>query len=106
MQTKIEIKTPKGYASKVAGKLRPFLLGFNKPKSIETNKDDNKIVWIIESNVRRIMKINRNVALYESLVTNILKNKKLRKKARLNLEQEKELNDLLLKHTTVSIIKS
>lgn len=107
MLTHVKIKTPKGYAKKIEWKLRPFLIGIHQPKEIKTNKDDSEIVWTIEAPVRRILKINRNVALFDSLMTNVMQNRKVKKRINKHLDkdQQQELDEMLFKHTEVKIVK-
>jgi len=105
MEVKIQIKTPKGYATKIEKQLRPWLIGFNKPKEIYVNKANSKLYWVMDSSVRRCMKIQRNVTMYESMINRIMGSKKVRKMAKLNEEQTKELDNMLLNQTEIKIIK-
>ena len=103
----IIIKTPVGYAKSTQFKLKPFLIG-NKGKmhKIMINKDDSKILWIVEANVRQYTKIIRNVTMYKTMIAGVLKNKTVKKLAKLNQDQEKELNNMLTDQTEIDVVKS
>ena len=106
MQVKIRIKTPKGQAKGTEKKLRPFILGLKKPHKIETNKADNQIIWTIDDKPRKIMKITRNVAMYDTMLTQLLTNKSVKKSINKALDDKgkKELNTMLFKQTKVEVI--
>ena len=105
-QIKILIKTPAGYAKSTEFKLRPFLIG-NKGKihKILTNKNDDQILWLVDAKAGQYMKIIKNVSTYRSMVASILKNKTVRKVARLTEDQKKELDHMLDDQTQISIVK-
>lgn len=107
MQTKIIIRTPKGHAKKMEKRLRPYLLGKNSPHSIFVNDDDNELVWEVEAEYKRILKINRNVSLFDSILKGAFNSKAVKKavQKKLSLEDQAQLNDMLFNHTTVEIIK-
>ena len=107
MKVKVQIKTPKGQASKTEYQLRPFLIGRKKKHTVFVNKEDDTIVWEIEGSVRDILKVNKNVACYDLIMKNALNSKVVRKalRQRLSTEAETELKSMLLDQTTVEIIK-
>lgn len=105
-EIKIIIKTPVGYAKSTQFKLKPFLIG-NKGKlnHIMTNDDDSKILWIVDANARQYTKIIRNVTAYKVMIKGILNNKTVRKVAKLNKDQEQELNNMLTEQTEIDIVQ-
>lgn len=111
METKIQIKTPKGKAKTMEKYLRPVILGANVFKrfrkqhhDIYVNDDDDTIVWDIEAPIRRILKIQKNVSYFDVLVKTAMTHKKVKK--HLNPDQHDELEDLLKNHTKIEIIKN
>lgn len=109
MRTRILITTPKGQAIKTEKKLRPFILGITRRVKHETftNKEDNKIMWIVEGGIRQIMKINRNVAMFETTLRMLLTNKMVAGSIKkLKKEDQKELMIMLKEKTTVDVIKA
>ena len=106
MKLKIRITTPKGGAKSAEKKLRHFVLGFNKPKQLQINKDNSEIIWFIDADPRKAMKISKNVSRYEFFVKGILDNKMVRRtlKTKLKPGQKEELEAMLLDQTKVEII--
>jgi hypothetical protein len=104
MEIKIRIKTPKGCAKKTEGKLRMFLSGGYKPREIYTNEDDDELIWVFEGSVRKVMEINRNVSIFDSVIHKIFDNKMLLRT--LDKKDVPELKDMLLNHTTVEVLKT
>jgi len=106
LKLKIIIKTPVGYAKSTQFKLKPFLLGRKgKLHKIMTNDDDSQILWIVEADYRQYSKIIRNVTMYKTMISGILNNKTVRKIAKLNKDQEAELNNMLTDQTEIDVIK-
>ena len=111
MKVKIEIKTPKGSAKSTEFKISPFIIGELTKKKVKmdsyVNDDDDTIYWEIEGEARYLLKISRNVALYELMINKVLDNKLMKTTMRKNLnqEQEKELKDMLQNQTKVKVIK-
>jgi len=109
MKLKIQIKTPKGHAKKTAKKIVPFILGLKKldKEKLKTNKADSIIIWTIECDINRALKISRNVALYEQLVSGVFKQKMVKKmiKKKFSKEEVKKVEDMLFKKTSVKILK-
>jgi len=108
MEIKILINTPKGQAKGTEKKLRPFLLGKNKPKELWTNEEDNQIVWIIDTDVRRAMKIQRNVMVFDKMMESVLNHKYVKGTIhkKLSKEDQAQLKDMLQNQTTVEVIKT
>lgn len=106
MKTKVLIKTPKGYALSTQKKLMPFILGLKRKSTheIHTTKDDDEIIWIIESDIKTHFRITRNIILFDKLVSTLLNNKSIRKLAKLTKSQEHELDRMLFKQTKVELI--
>ena len=106
IELKILIKTPIGYAKSTEFKLRPFLIGRKgKLHKIMTNTTDDKILWIVAADPKRYLKIIRNVTAYKTMIGGLLKNKTVRKVARLNDQQKKDLDDMLEDQTEIDIVK-
>ena len=108
MRIRIEIKTPAGYAASTAKQLEPFILGSRKQlvNEVYSNKTDDRIIWVIDGEVRKILEIQRNVALFDKTISMILTNKAVQKMAHLSTESKKQLEDMLKNHTKVKIIKN
>lgn len=106
---KIKIKTPKGQAKKTALKIEQYILGKKKHKleKFEVNKEDSIIIWTVRTNLRQAMKINRNVAVYETIINEVWTNKHMTKqlKKKYTKEELKEVKQMLTKQTTVDILK-
>lgn len=106
MQLKILITTPEGQAKGTAGKLKAYILGAHAiGQETYVNKNDSQILWIIEcQDSRRAQKITKNVARFDIVMRKTLENKIVRKVARLSEEQRKELDEMLLNQTQVSLV--
>jgi hypothetical protein len=101
MIVKIRITTAPDMAEAVEKKLRFFLLPLgSKPQTTITS---NKILWIVDTTPAKVIRINRNVALFDGIITNVLQSKMLRKAVK--KETVDELADLLKNQTKVEIIK-
>jgi len=107
MQTKVLINTPKGQAKLMEKRLRPYILGKNNPNSIHVNDEDNQLVWEVEGSIKDILRINRNVTLFDNILKGAFNSKMVKKQVakRLSLEDQAQLNDMLFNHTTVEVIK-
>ena len=108
MILKIRIRTPKGHATKLSKKLQPYILGLTQsPKTVQVNKADDQLIWTYEGDTRRCSKIMRNVMVFDKLITMTLDAPLMKKFVRKHLSDdgEKELQQMLLKQTTVDIIK-
>lgn len=108
MEIKIRIKTPKGHAKKVEKKLRKVLLGSNKPKEMFTSPDDDELFWVIDVSIRRALKIQKNVAAFDTIIKTIFNSNLLKKhiiKKRMLPGQKAELKEMLLDHTEIEVIK-
>ena len=107
MKIKIRIRTPKGQARKAEKRLRPWLLGLKSRHATYVNEEDNELYWEVEDNVRKCLKIQRNVNLYEQVVKTVLDNKAVKKtlRGKLSDEQEADLKDMLMNQTKVDVLK-
>ena len=107
MQTKIIIRTPKGQAKAMQKRLKPFLLGRSSPYNVMVNDDDNEIIWEVDAGVKDTLRINRNVAFFDRLLSGAFHNKTVQKKIKkhLSIEDQAELNDMLFHHTTVEVVR-
>ncbi len=108
MKTKIIIKTPPKQAGKAQRNIKPFIIGMKKVKIVTyVNKEESEMVWDVKGSVKDILKINKNVALFDNLMKGAFNNKavdKLRKKV-LSEDDNVTLTDMLLKQTKVEVIK-
>ena len=107
MRLRIEIRTPKGYAASTSKQIQPFILGLHKVQKHEVyaNPDDNKIIWIVDAEVRDALQIQKNVCLFDKTTSMILKSKVVQGMAKLSKEDKKELDDMLSRQTKIRIIK-
>lgn len=109
MKIKIRIRTPKGQAAGTEGKIKPLIIGLKKVK-VDTyvSPDDNEIIWDIEGSYRNVMKIQRNASMFDIFISRLLNTKMLKKTLRkqLSKEDEEQLKDMLLNHTSCEIIKT
>uniref|UniRef100_A0A6M3IE71 Uncharacterized protein n=1 Tax=viral metagenome TaxID=1070528 RepID=A0A6M3IE71_9ZZZZ len=106
MKLKILITTPKGQAQGTEKKIRPFILGLTSKHKLYVNKEDDKICWVVDTDINRAFKIQRNVLLYDKMVSGLLHNPMIRRAAKLKPEDFKVLDDMLRNQTKVEIIKT
>lgn len=108
MELKIKITTPKGQAKATEKRLRFFILNKKDIHRVWTNEEDNEIYWEVHCDVRRAMKIQRNVAAYEHMIETVMHHKQFKKhgEKRLSKEDQAELKDMLENQTTIEIIKT
>ena len=107
MKTRIKIAVPHGQARGMEKKLRPYILGKNNPHSVYINDSESELIWEVESDVKAILKINRNVALFDSIIQQAFSSKMVKRivKKKLSIEDQKELEDMLFNHTRVEVIQ-
>jgi len=107
MELKIRIRTPKGQAKGTEKKLRPILIGNKGLHEVWTNEEDNEIYWVIQTDIRHAMKINRNISTYDLIIKGVFKNKLMKKvtNKQLSPEDKTQLEDMLTNQTKVDIIK-
>jgi len=107
MKVKIRIQTPKGHASKTEKRLRPFLLGKKKAHAIYVNDDDTELYWEIEGTPRELLKIQTNVARFDTLVKMMMNTKSVRKaiRAKLSTDDQEQLRKMLYDQTSVEVLK-
>lgn len=105
MDLKIQIKTPKGQATRLEKNMRPFLLGTRKFKKKETwvSPEDNCVIWDIETDIKRAMKISRNVNAFDLIMSRVMSDKRIKKM--INEKDKAELEDLLKNQTEVEVVK-
>ena len=108
VRIRIQIKTPKGYAASTSNKVKPFIIGTKKINNHEVyaNKKDDTIIWIIDCSPKDLIRIQRNVILFDKTTKTILQNKLVRKLSKLNTEQRSELDKMLNNQTEIKIIRS
>jgi len=106
MEYRIKVRTPKGQATKAEKKLKLLITGGAKPKETFVNEQDDTLVLVMDTDVRKMMKVTKNVAKYETFVKGLLDNRLTKKAFRkhLNEEQETDLKEMLLTQTTIDII--
>ena len=105
----VTLETPKGLAHKMGGRLRNLLLTAGSLRrvyieSTEYAEDDSSVVWTITDSPSRMLKIQRNVYMYEKLISGVLGWKWIKKLAS-SPEDLKELEDLLKRKTRIEIIR-
>ena len=107
MRLRIEIRTPKGYAASTSKQIQPFILGSRKivRHEIYANNEDNKIIWVVDAEVREALQIQRNVQLFDKTTSMILKSKVVQGLAKLSKEDKRQLDDMLTRQTRIRIIK-
>jgi len=107
MKIKIKLTTPKGEAPITEKRLRKWILGKTKATNTYVNKEGSELFWEIETSVKRVFEINKNVLRYESLIKSMFENKLMKKTLRKKLSEDdqKELEDMLLNQTSVEVIK-
>ncbi len=108
MKVKILIKTPPGGAKGMDNKIRPFVL--NKRvvlHNVEINEDGSQIIWTIEGDPKHVMKVTRNVNMFDAIMSNVLGNKMIKKVAKkaISAEDMLVLEDMLKEHTKIEVIK-
>ena len=106
-EIKILITTPKGCASNTEKKLRPFLIG-NKAKSLKmyVNNDDNKILWVINCELRKAILITRNVTFFHKTINAVLRSRVVRKVSHLSENDIIELDKMLKQDTNIVVVNS
>jgi hypothetical protein len=111
MEIKISIKTIEGNATKLEYQLRPFIIGDkHKIHQILTSPKNDEVIWIIQGEIKTIMKIQRNIALFDTVTKTIFLNKqqKIRKaitKLADSPQDITKLQELLKNQTSVTILK-
>jgi hypothetical protein len=104
---RIEIRTPAGQALATAKQIKPFIIGFRKTENkVYANKADDTIIWIVDGEIRDIMKIERNIALFDKTVSMILGNRLVQGLAKLSPQQRLELRNMLENQTKVKLVKN
>ena len=70
-------------------------------------EEDDEIIWEVEGNIREVMRVHRNLALFDKFVKGILDNKLMKKtmRSKLGEDDEKYLTDMLKNHTHIEVIK-
>jgi hypothetical protein len=111
MKIKIKVQTPNNTADKILPELKRLLLGVSQRQlssfEVYTNPEGSLILMDIEGHLKKILKIQRNLALYDTVMQNMMTNKKIHKLAgfKNTPEKQKEIDDLLLNHTHIEIVK-
>ena len=103
MKARIIIKTPKGQASGTEEKLRAFILPGKVNHQVMVNDDDDTIIWEAEGTVKQIMRINKNVAMFDVMIKGIMDNKLVKKACEPG--QYDQLKEMLANNTRIEIIK-
>lgn len=107
MQVVIEIKTPKGSATKTEKRIRPFIMPLGSKHKTWTSPEDDTIYWEVEDDLKKVMKIQRNIAMFDMVIKNIFQHKVMKQYGipKLSKEDQDELKKMLENHTSVTIIK-
>jgi len=106
MLLKIQIKTPPGQANKTQKKLRGFILKGTIPINSTVNDTDDTMVWEIDAPIKKCLKIQKRVVMFDSLMDGMLTNKMVGKaiKKHLSQEDQEQLKEMLTQQTSVSIL--
>lgn len=108
MKIKIRIRTPKGQATKTQKRIYPYIIKCKRNIQIDsyTSKDDDEIFWEVEGPVRKLMGIMKRVYRFDEVIKTMLNSKVVRKTIRKHLpqDQEAELDDMLLNHTSCEMV--
>jgi hypothetical protein len=76
---RIEVRTPPGLASGMEKKLRFFLLGrFDRPAETWVSPEEDTFYWEVETTVKRMLEIQRNVSKVPFLAGLALERKAMR----------------------------
>jgi hypothetical protein len=103
----MEIKTPAGQALATAKKIKPFIIGFTKTTNkVYANKNDDTIIWIVDGELRDLLKIERNATMFSKTVSMILGNRTVLALAKLSPKDRAELKDMLENQTKIKVIKT
>lgn len=107
MITIIKIKTPKGCATSTNKHLKRFIVGKTPIKNIYISPNDDEFYWEIETNIKKYLKLHRNVLMFDNMVLGVFKNKMADKAVKKLLKpgQYEELQEMLTNQTTVEIVK-
>lgn len=110
MICRVLIKTPVGQASGTEAKLRTFIVGKNSKitNDIRINDQNSEIIWEIDCDVKTMLKITRNVTMYDQFVKGVFDNKTALKAIRKLADSEedvKKLQEMLNGQTSIEIIK-
>jgi hypothetical protein len=105
MKIKIKVTTPKGAAKGSQAMLSKLLFGFDKPLSV--NITDSSIIWQLDVNTRRYMKIQKNVMRF-GLIGKAFLDRRLVEKGLKKLADTPEdfdkVKEMLVNGTKVTII--
>lgn len=104
MEIKVRIKTPNGQATKTYKKIKPFMRLDTCEHEAYTNEEDNEMMWIIRGDIRRVMKIQRNIGVFHNIMTKVMDNKQI--KGIIRKEDYNDLKDMLEDNTSIEIIKA
>jgi len=109
VEVKVMVKTPKGAAENIEKKwgfmLRSLILG-KKPLQTKVSASGDKIIWRVETDLKKAVKISKRLGMYEALVTGVFSSKLMQKGIAkyFSKEQQAEVKDLLLNHTKIKLI--
>jgi len=107
MEVLVEIKTPDGEALNVSRRLSGHLLPRRVKYTTYTNAANNIIYWEITGQVRDILKINKNVAAYETIMRGALDTSMVKKQIgkSLSVEDQNALREMLIDQTKLTIVR-
>ena len=103
---KLKITTPKGQAKGSMGKIKVAILGRVKAEECYVNEEDDTIIMVLNTDIRRMLKIQRNANLYDEFVKKFMGNRITKKVLRTKVSEDKrkELEHLLMNETSIEII--
>ena len=105
MKIKVKVETPNGKAKGSQAMLSKLLFGFDKPLAMKAT--DNSIVWELDVNTRRYVKIQQNVMRF-SLITKAFLDRRIVekgiKKLADNPQDFEKVKEMLVNGTRVTIV--
>ena len=106
MKVLVKITTPPGEALRTSKRLNSMLMPRRVKYISWTNDADDQVFWEIEGQPRDILKVNKNVAYYDSIMRNVFETKTLQRQVhKLSEEDQKTLKEMLINQTTLEVIK-
>ena len=109
MQIRLAVKTPPGQAQGTEAKLRLLLLHkLKRPDATYINEAADTFYWVIETDVRRYMKISKNVTMFQLMAGGVIDQMRKRewvKRMGSIIDSDIDTVEAMLKETEVTILK-
>lgn len=107
MEVKVRIITPDGMAFKLEPKLRTVLMPMGAKSRCDIC-DGHTIHWFVDCSIKQALKLNKNVALFDTMMINVFNNKHVSKLIKASIDKPEDyaiLQELFKHHTKVTIVK-